>query len=128
VRIAVISPFVDRQHGTERAVGELIEHLSTQHGDQIDLYAQRVSGTNVKSQLAKRSAKPAAPQSTKQPAEGTDDGFGITWHQVRSFPGPHLIQFLAWLFLIVRRASSMIAVVNLPALFSHPGSMLSMST
>ena len=40
MRIAVISPFVDRHHGTERAVAELIQRLSTQHKDQIELYAQ----------------------------------------------------------------------------------------
>src|SRR5260221_11176847 len=35
VRIAVISPFVDRQNGTERAVAELIDRLPNQHHDRI---------------------------------------------------------------------------------------------
>jgi len=46
VRIAVISLFVDRQHGIERALAELLERLSAQHSDTIDLYAQKVSDLN----------------------------------------------------------------------------------
>ena len=83
MRIAIVSPFVDRQHGTERAVAELIERLSTQYKDQIDLYAQRVSDIAVESSPAKRQ---------------TQTG-GISFHRVPSLPGPHLLQFLGWLFL-----------------------------
>jgi hypothetical protein len=42
LRIAIISPFIDRQHGTERAVAELLERLATQNHDEVHLYAQRV--------------------------------------------------------------------------------------
>ena len=35
MRIAVISPFVDRQHGTERAVAELVDHLAADEGDSM---------------------------------------------------------------------------------------------
>ena len=80
MRIAVISPFVDRQHGTERAVAELLDRLSTQHGDTIDLYAQKVSALNCE------------PGSS---AEKTDQG-RIIWHRVKALPGPHLIQFIGW--------------------------------
>jgi UDP-glucose:(heptosyl)LPS alpha-1,3-glucosyltransferase len=83
VRIAVISPFVDRQHGTERAVAELLDRLSTQHQDTIDLYAQKVSDLSCN------------PDS----AAGTNDSGKIICHRVNSFAAPHLIQFLAWLFL-----------------------------
>jgi UDP-glucose:(heptosyl)LPS alpha-1,3-glucosyltransferase len=83
VRIAVVSPSVDRQHGTERAVAELLDRLSTQHRDTIDLYAQKVSDLNCKA----------------DPATGSNDSAKIIWHRVNSFPAPHLIQFLGWLLL-----------------------------
>jgi UDP-glucose:(heptosyl)LPS alpha-1,3-glucosyltransferase len=83
VRIAVISPSVDRQHGTERAVAELLDRLSTHHCDTIDLYAQKVSDLNCK------------PDS----AAGASNSAKIIWHRVNSFPAPHLIKFLAWLLL-----------------------------
>jgi UDP-glucose:(heptosyl)LPS alpha-1,3-glucosyltransferase len=83
VRIAVISPFVDRQHGTERAVAELLDRLSTQHRDTIDLYAQKVSDLDCNTDSA----------------AGTNDSGKIICHRVNSLPAPHLIQFLGWLFL-----------------------------
>jgi UDP-glucose:(heptosyl)LPS alpha-1,3-glucosyltransferase len=83
VRIAAISPFVDRQHGTERSVAELLERLSTQHRDMIDLYAQKVSDLNC----------------GPYPAARANDSGKIIWHPVSSFPAPHLIRFLGWLLL-----------------------------
>ena len=83
MRIVVISPSVDRQHGTERAVAELLDRLSTQHGDTIDLYAQKVSDLNCE------------PDS----AAGASNSAKIIWHRVNSFPAPHIIQFLGWLLL-----------------------------
>jgi UDP-glucose:(heptosyl)LPS alpha-1,3-glucosyltransferase len=83
VRIAAISPFVDRQHGTERAVAELLDRLSTQHRDTIDLYAQKVSDLNC----------------GPYPAARANDSGRIIWHPVSSFPAPHLIRFLSWLLL-----------------------------
>jgi hypothetical protein len=74
VRIAVISPFVDRQHGTERALAELLDRLSAQHRDTIDLYAQKVSDLSYE------------PESS---VEKTDHG-RIIWHRVKALPGPHL--------------------------------------
>ena len=83
MRISVISPFVDRQHGTERAVAEFLAHLESQHNDHIDLYAQRVSDLDLKP------PSPAGPESAGR----------IIWHRVPSVPGPHLLQFLGWFFL-----------------------------
>ena len=82
VRIAVISPFVDRRHGTERAVAELVERLAERFGDQIDLYAERIAD------LAKLA-----------PDEDSGTQGNICWHRVGKFPGPHILQFLGWLFL-----------------------------
>ena len=83
MRIAVISPFVDRQHGTERAVAELVEYLAADHKDEIELYAQRVSDINLKTESA----------------AGRNGIRRINWHRVGSLAGPHLMQFLGWLFL-----------------------------
>jgi UDP-glucose:(heptosyl)LPS alpha-1,3-glucosyltransferase len=83
VRIAVISPFVDREHGTERAVAELLDRLSAQHQDTIDLYAQKVGDLNCR----------------PNPAAGSNTSGKIIWHRVNSFPAPHLILFLGWILL-----------------------------
>jgi UDP-glucose:(heptosyl)LPS alpha-1,3-glucosyltransferase len=83
VRIAVISPSVDKQHGTERAAAEFIERLVARHNDHVDLYAQRVSDLNPK----------------LLSDDASDDREKITWHRVNNFPGPHLMQFIGWLFL-----------------------------
>ena len=85
MRIAVISPFVDRRHGTERAVAELVEQLAERHGDQIELYAQRVADL---------------PDFANEFEKTTG---AIRWHRVAMFPGPYLVQFLSWL-LLNRRA------------------------
>ena len=81
LRIAVISPFVDRQHGTERAVAELIERLSAKYGHDVELYAQRVTGVrNLQS-------------------EGESAQKKICWHRVGTVPGPLLLRFPGWLWL-----------------------------
>lgn len=83
MRITVISPFVDRRHGTERALAELVERLAASYGDQIELYAQRIADlTNV------------TPDENFETQPGA-----IRWHRVGKFPGPHILQFLSWLVL-----------------------------
>ncbi len=86
MRLAVVSPFVDRRHGTERALAELLERLARDYGCEIHLYAQRVEDLQVR--------KPQSAQS----AASTNSGC-IFWHKVPSVPGPHVLQFLAWMFL-----------------------------
>ncbi len=83
MRIAVVSPFVDRRHGTERALAELLERLARDGRCEIHLYAQRVEDLALD--------RPAAPR-------GKGSG-AIVWHKVPSIPGPHLLQFLSWLLL-----------------------------
>lgn len=79
----MVSPFVDRQHGTERAVAELIDRLAYVYGCEIHLYAQHVENLDL---LADRGST------------GLPSG-SIRWHRVPSLPGPHLLQFLGWIFL-----------------------------
>lgn len=83
MRIAVISPFVDRRHGTERAVAELIERLAAKYGDEVDLYAQSVADV----------------RNLRRLGEAAGPGEKIRWHRVGKFPGPLLFGFRGWLWL-----------------------------
>src|SRR6266849_4809604 len=83
LRLAVVSPFVDRRHGTERALAELLDRLAHDEHCEIHLYSQRVQDLAL-----------AHPGVTRSQGSGA-----IIWHKVRSIPGPHLLRFLAWLFL-----------------------------
>jgi UDP-glucose:(heptosyl)LPS alpha-1,3-glucosyltransferase len=82
--LAVVSPFVDRRHGTERALSELLERLARNYRCEIHLYSERVEGLTLDD--------PAAPP------RGNDTG-AIFWHRVPSLPGPHLLRFTGWMFL-----------------------------
>src|ERR1700684_2555951 len=48
LRLAVVTPFIDRQHGTERALAELLDRLSREYACEIHLYAERVQDLAVK--------------------------------------------------------------------------------
>ena len=85
MRIAIVSPFVDRRHGTERAVAELAERLATVFGCEVHLFAQHVADLQV-----------ATPDSPLTP--GTSAGT-IYWHRVAAIPGPQLLRFAAWFLL-----------------------------
>ena len=84
MRVAALSPFVDRRHGTERALAETMERLARVYGCEVHLYSQSVQDLAVVS--PSRGVPPSSPQ------------LGIIWHRVPSVPGPHLLQFLFWLF------------------------------
>jgi glycosyltransferase involved in cell wall biosynthesis len=79
LRITVISPFIDKKHGTERCVAEVIERLAHDYGCEIHLYAQHVDDLALESMAAPR----------------PEAGF-VRWHRVMSIPGPHLLQYVWW--------------------------------
>jgi glycosyltransferase involved in cell wall biosynthesis len=83
LRLAVVSPFLDRRHGTERAIAELLVRFSRNSDCEIHLYAQSVEGIAV--------AQPGL--------AGSRDSGAIIWHKVPFIPGPHLVRYLAWLIL-----------------------------
>ena len=83
MRLAVVSPFVDRRHGTERALAELLERLASTYQCEIHLYAQRVEDLSLNDPSAAPPAKSG----------------GIFWHKVPSIPGPQFFQFLSWFYL-----------------------------
>lgn len=66
-RLVVVSPFVDKRHGTERCVAEQIEHLAGAY--EIHLYSSRVEDVDLT---------------------------GITWHRVPAVGGPHLFAYSWW--------------------------------
>jgi glycosyltransferase involved in cell wall biosynthesis len=90
LRLAVVSPFVDRRHGTERALAELIERLARDYHCAIHLYAQRAEDLALDQKFAGSKTYQAV-------APGAQEQGEIIWHRVPSIPGPHLVQFLFWL-------------------------------
>lgn len=66
-RLAVISPFIDKRHGTERRVAEWISRLDEDF--EIHVYSQRVEDVDLEK---------------------------ITVHRIPKIPGPHLANFLWW--------------------------------
>jgi len=66
-RLAVVSPFVDKRHGTERRVAEWISQLAATY--EIHVYSQDVQDVDL----------------TK-----------VTWHRISKLPGPHLLNYLWW--------------------------------
>jgi glycosyltransferase involved in cell wall biosynthesis len=82
MRLSVVSPFLDRQHGTEMCVIEQIERLAREKKWSIEVYAQEVSQVDGL-QTASSSSRP-------EPG-------AIVWHKLSDIPGPHLIKFIWWL-------------------------------
>ncbi|HXN71938.1 MAG TPA: glycosyltransferase family 4 protein [Candidatus Acidoferrales bacterium] len=67
-RLAVVSPFLDKRHGSERITIEWLSHLPNEFD--VHIYSQRV--------------------------EDFDES-KFTWHRIPELPGPHLLNFLWWL-------------------------------
>jgi glycosyltransferase involved in cell wall biosynthesis len=67
-RLAVVSPFLDKRHGTERRVVEWIVQLSGAF--EIHVYSQRIEDLDLST---------------------------ISWHRIPELPGPHLLNFIWWL-------------------------------
>ena len=81
MRLAVVSPFIDRRHGTESCVSEQLERLASQYGWEIHLYSQKVDEIQT-----------FAPSIT--PPENSIGK--IIWHKVSDISGPHLLKYLWW--------------------------------
>ena len=83
MRLAVVSPFLDRQHGTELCIIEQIERLARKDHWNIELYSQKV--------LQLKGVRSAS-------AVSQNESNVIRWHQVSDIPGPHLLKYLGWFF------------------------------
>lgn len=66
-RIAIVSPFIDKRHGTERRIAEWVSRLPQEY--EIHIYSQRVEDIDL----------------TR-----------MKWHRIPRIPGPHLVNFLWW--------------------------------
>jgi glycosyltransferase involved in cell wall biosynthesis len=66
-RLAVVSPFLDKSHGTERLVVEWISQLADAF--EVHIYSQRVADIDLSK---------------------------FRWHRVPKLSGPHLFNFLCW--------------------------------
>src|ERR1700682_3999081 len=66
-RIAIVSPFIEKRHGTERRIAEWISRPPREY--EIHIYSQRVEDVDL----------------TR-----------MRWHRIPRIPGPHLINFLWW--------------------------------
>jgi glycosyltransferase involved in cell wall biosynthesis len=66
-RVAVVSPFLDKSYGTERAVIEWLTRLTEEY--EIHIYSQEVQDLDLSK---------------------------FIWHRIPKLPGPHLFNFLWW--------------------------------
>jgi len=66
-RLAVVSPFVDKSHGTERMVAEWLKFLAETF--EIHVYSQDFHDVDLSN---------------------------VVWHRISKLPGPHLANFLWW--------------------------------
>lgn len=66
-RLAVVSPFLDKSHGTERMVVEWITRLADNF--EIHIYSQSVKDLDLSK---------------------------FTWHRIRKLKGPHIFNYLWW--------------------------------
>ena len=83
--VAVVSPFLDKRHGTERCVLEQVERLAGEHGYQVHLYCQRVEDVPGLQSFDSE----AGPN-------GSAAAGRILWHRIPDIPGPHLVKYLWW--------------------------------
>lgn len=104
MRIAVVTPFVDKQHGTERVLAELLQRLAAEHGAEIHLYAQRVADLPV--------------CTASYSAGETQPGGKIVWHKVSAIGGPHLLQYVWWYFAnrLARRRNELVELTYSPGI------------
>lgn len=79
LRIGVVSPFLDKSHGTERCVAEQVERLAHDYACEIVVYCNEVRDIALSS-------------------EHYDSPNGrIAWRKVPDVPGPQLIRFTWWI-------------------------------
>ena len=66
-RIAIVSPFIDKRHGTERRVAEFISRLADEY--EFHIYSTRVEDLDLRR---------------------------VVWHRIPTLRGPHLGAYLWW--------------------------------
>lgn len=66
-RLAVVTPFLDKQHGTERCIAEQVERLARDY--EVHVYSSQIQDV---------------------------DRSKIVWHRIPRLPGPHLLAYCWW--------------------------------
>jgi len=98
--IAVVTPFLDKRHGTERCLVEQVERLAFDHGHEVHLYCQRVEGLRGLEEFPKRNKSPLSvgpKRGVESSIRATPAVGRILWHKIPALPGPHLLRYLWWL-------------------------------
>jgi glycosyltransferase involved in cell wall biosynthesis len=67
IRLVVVSPFLDKSHGTERIAVEWIAQIAGEF--EVHIYSQRVEDLDLST---------------------------VNWHRIPKLPGPHIANFLWW--------------------------------
>jgi UDP-glucose:(heptosyl)LPS alpha-1,3-glucosyltransferase len=98
--IAVVSPFLDKRHGTERCVAEQVERLARDHGYEVHIYSQRIEDTRgmreIRPSHARKTKKEEDGSRSAADQAGTASGW-LVWHRISDIPGPHVVRYLWWL-------------------------------
>jgi len=95
--IAVVSPFLDKRHGTERCIAEQVERLAHEHGYDVHLYAQRVEDIEAVEVFGSNDDSPGASNEGAIPRASSAQRGRILWHRISDLPGPHLVKYVWWL-------------------------------
>jgi glycosyltransferase involved in cell wall biosynthesis len=108
MRIAVVSPFLDRHHGTERCIVEQIEHFLQRSDCEVHIYSQSVRDLQTVSYK-------------KYQAAGVRPCKAV-WHRIPTLPGPHLLNFLWWYLAnqVLRKSHRIFRSLRFDVIFS-PG-------
>lgn len=85
MHLAVISPFLDRAHGTERNLIEQLERFPVGGEMELHIYAQRLQDLSM-----------ALPYRAGKQLPAAQPGKKALWHRVPTIPGPHLLQYIFW--------------------------------
>lgn len=93
--IAIVSPFLDKRHGTERCIAEEVERLARNFGCEIHIYSQRVEDIEG---VQMANGEWRAANGGSQKANQNSGGGRIVWHKVPDIPGPHLTRYVFWFF------------------------------
>jgi UDP-glucose:(heptosyl)LPS alpha-1,3-glucosyltransferase len=91
LRIAVVTPFLDKRHGTERCVAEQVERLARDYGYEIHIYSQRVEDIPVTTD-----GRPQTAAHDELRSRSSAVGGRIIWHKIPDIPGPQLLKFPWW--------------------------------
>jgi len=99
-RIAVVSPFLDKRHGTERCIAEQVERLARDHGYEVHIYSQRVEDIPGVEQFCPSHATKTKKEedASRAAADKASAASGLlVWHRISDIPGPHVLRYLWWL-------------------------------